>query len=43
MYLVDSRGWSEIKGVEIVVCMIVRDNACEVRVVVYIDYGDRVK
>ena len=43
MYHVDSRRWSEIKGVEVVVCLVVRDKGCEVRVVVYIEYIDRVK
>ena len=40
---VNSRGWSEIKGVEVVVCVVVRDKGCEVEVVVYVQYGDRVK
>ncbi len=43
MYHVDSRGCLEIKGVEIVVCMVIRDKGCEVKVVVYIEYSDRVK
>ena len=43
MYHVNSRGWSEIKGVEVVVCKVVRDEGCEVRVVVYIECSDRVK
>ena len=43
MYHVDSRRWSEIEGVEIVVCLVVRNKTCEVRVVVYIEYSDRVK
>ena len=43
MYLVDSRGWSEVKGVEVVVCVVVRDMGCKVGVVVYVEYGDRVK
>ncbi len=43
MYHVNTRGWSEIKGVEVVVCVIVRDKGCEVGVVVYVEYGDRVK
>jgi hypothetical protein len=43
VYHVNSRRWSEIKGVEVVVCVVVRDEGCEVRVVVYVEYGDRVK
>jgi hypothetical protein len=43
MYHDDSRGWSEVKGVEVVVCVVVRDKGCEVGVVVYVEYGDRVK
>ena len=43
MYHVDSRRWLEVKGVEIVVCLIVRNKCCEVRVAVYIEYSDRVK
>ncbi len=43
MYHVNSRGWSEIKGVEVVVCVVVRDKGCEVGVVVYVEYGNRVK
>ena len=43
MYRVNSRRWSEIKGVEVVVCSGVRDKGCEVRAVVYIEYSDRVK
>ncbi len=43
MYHVNGRGWSEIKGVEVVVCMVVRDKGCEVRVMVYMEYSDQVK
>ena len=43
MYHVYSRRWSEIKGVEVVVCMDIRDKGCVVRVVVYIEYSYRVK
>ena len=42
MYHVYSRRGSEIKGVEVVVCVVVRDEGCEVRVVVYIEYGARI-
>jgi hypothetical protein len=43
VYRVDSRGWSEVKGFEVVVCVVVCDKGCEVEVVVYVEYGDRVK
>ena len=43
MYHVDSRGWMEVKGVEVVACAVVRDKGCEVGVVVYVEYGDRVE
>ena len=43
MFHVDRRGWSEIKGVEIKVRIVVRGKGCEVRVVVYIEYSYRVK
>ena len=34
---------SEIKGVVVVVCVVVRVKGCEVGVVVYVEYGDWVK
>jgi hypothetical protein len=40
---VDSRGWSEVKGVEVIVCVVVRDKGCKVGVMVYVEYGNRVK
>jgi hypothetical protein len=43
VYHVDSRGWTEVKGVEVVVCVVFHDKGCEVGVVVYVEYGDRVK
>jgi hypothetical protein len=43
VYLVNSRKWSEIKGVEVVVCVVVGDKGCGVGVVVYVEYSDRVK
>ncbi len=44
MYHVNSRGRSEFKGVEATVCVVVRDNkGCGVGVVVYVEYGNRVK
>ena len=41
VYHVDSRGWSEVKGVEEVVCVVVRDKGCKVGVLVYVEYVDR--
>jgi len=43
VYHVNKRKWSEIKGVEVVVCVVVRDEGCEVRFLVFIEYSDRVK
>ena len=43
MYNVDCRGWSKVKGVIVVVSVVVCDEGCKVRVVVYIKDGDRVK
>jgi len=43
MYHVDSRRRLEVEGVEVVVCMVVRDKGSKVRVVVYVKYGDRVE
>ena len=43
MYPVDPRGWSEVEGVIVVVCMIVDDEGCDVVIVVYVEDGDRVK
>ena len=43
MYHVDSRRRLEFKGVEVVVCMVVRDKGSKVGVVMYVKYGDRVE
>jgi hypothetical protein len=43
VYHVDCRGWSKVKGIEVVVCVIIRDEGCKVGVVVYVKNGDRVK
>ena len=43
MYHVNCRGWCEVKGVEVVVCVVVRDKGREVGVVVYFEYGNRVE
>jgi hypothetical protein len=43
VYHVDCRGWSQVEGVVVVVCMNVCDEVCKVRVVVYVKDGDRVK
>ena len=43
MYIADGRGELEVEGVLVVVHMVVRDKGCEVGVVVYVEYGDRIK
>ncbi len=43
MYRVDCRRWSKVKGVIVVESVVVCDEGCKVRVVVYINGGDRVK
>jgi hypothetical protein len=43
VYHVDRRGWSEVKRVEVVVCVVVRDKGWKVGVVMYVEYDDRVK
>ena len=43
MDLVDRRGWPEVEGVIVVVCMVVGDEGCEVSVVMYVKHRDRVK
>ena len=43
MYLVDGRRWLEVEGIVVVVCVIVRDEGCKMRILVYVEYGDRVK
>ncbi len=43
MYHVDCWGLSKVEGVVVVVCVLVCDEGCEVRVVVYIEDGDWVK
>ena len=43
MYVVDGRGWLEVKGVVVIVQLVVCDEGCEVGVVVYVEYGDLVK
>ena len=42
MYPVYSRGWLEVEGIVVVICVVVRDEGCEVRVMMYVEYGDRV-
>ena len=39
MYLVYSRGWLEVEGIVVVVCVVVRDEGCEVIVMMYVEYG----
>jgi hypothetical protein len=41
--LIDRRGWTEVDGVIVVVCMVVGDEVCEVGVVVYVNDRDKVK
>ena len=43
MYFGDGRGWLEIEGVVVVVCVVVRDKGCEVGILVYVEYSDRVE
>ncbi len=42
MYHVYSRGWLEVEGIVVVVCVLISDEGCEVRVMVNVEYGDRV-
>ncbi len=43
MYLGDGRERLEIEGVVIVVCVVVCGKGCEVGVMMYVEYGDRVE
>ena len=43
MYHVYGKGWLAVEGVVVIVCVIVRDEGCEVGVVVYVEYGDGVE
>ncbi len=43
MYLGYDRGWLEVEGVIVVVCVVVRDESGEVGVLVYVEYGDWVE
>ena len=43
MYHVDRRGWSKVKGVILVVCVVVCNEGCKVGDVVHVKDGDRVK
>ena len=43
MYLVDGRGWLEVEGVVLVVCVVVRDESDEMEISVYVEYGDWVE
>ena len=42
MYPVNRKGWSEVEGVIVVVCMDIGDEGCEVVIVVSVEDGDRV-
>ena len=39
VYPVYGRGWSEVEGVVVVVCVVVRDECGVVGVMVYVEYG----
>ena len=43
MYSVDRRGWSQVEGVVVIVCVVVCDEGCKVGIVVNIKDSDRVK
>ncbi len=43
MYPCDGRSWLESEGVVVVVCLVVCDEGCEVGVLMYVEYGDRVE
>ena len=43
VYPGDRKGWTEVAGVIVVVCMVIGDEGCEVVLVVYVEDGDRVK
>ncbi len=43
MYHVYDPGWLEVEGVVAIVCVVVRDKGCEVGILVYVEYSDRVE
>ena len=43
MYHVYGRGWLDVEGFVVVVCVVVRDKGCEVGISVYVEYADRVE
>jgi hypothetical protein len=43
VYHVGSRRRLEFEGVEVLVCMVIRDKGSKVRAVMYVKYVDRVK
>ena len=43
MYHVYGQGWQEVEGVVVVVCVVVRHKGCEVKILVYVEYGDWVE
>ena len=43
MYLGDGWGWSEVERIIVVICVVVRDEGCEVGVIMYVENGDWVK
>ncbi len=42
MYLVNGWGWSEVKRIIVVVCVVVGDEGCRMGVVMYVKECDRV-
>ena len=43
MYHGDGRGWLQVEGVVVVVCVVVGNEGCEVGILVYVEYGDRME
>ena len=43
VYLVYGRGWLEVEGVVVVVCVAVRDESGKVGVLVYVEYDNWVE
>jgi len=41
VYHVYRRGWAEVEGVIVVVCMVIGDEDCEVVIAVYVEDDDR--
>jgi len=43
VYSADRKGWFQVEGVVVVVCVDVCDEGCEAGIVVYVKDSDRVK